>query len=57
MSYDISLNDPLTGETLHTETPHVMVGGKLTVCGDRTVCSARMPGGAFSHCMVCSMGV
>lgn len=37
MSYDISLKDPVTGETLETETPHQIRGG--TYCmGGTTEC-------------------
>ncbi len=33
MSYDISLNDPITGETLLLETKHQMTGGSYAVGG------------------------
>ena len=35
MSYDISLCDPLTGETLETESTHMMIGGTFAVGGTR----------------------
>lgn len=35
MSYDISLCDPITGETLETESTHMMTGGTFTVGGTR----------------------
>lgn len=33
MSYDISLTDPVTGETLELDTPHHMRGGTYAVGG------------------------
>ena len=33
MSYDISLCDPVTGETLHTDAPHYMTGGTYALNG------------------------
>lgn len=33
MSYDISLCDPVTGETLETDTPHMMTGGTYALGG------------------------
>lgn len=33
MSYDISLNDPVTKETIHFDTPHQMTGGNYCVGG------------------------
>ena len=33
MSYDISLNDPVTKETLHAQSPHQMHGGTYAVGG------------------------
>lgn len=33
MSYDISLTDPVTRETLHSESPHMMTGGMYCVDG------------------------
>lgn len=35
MSYDISLCDPITGETLETESNHMMIGGTFAVGGTR----------------------
>lgn len=33
MSYDISLVDPVTRETLHSDSPHMMTGGMYAVGG------------------------
>ena len=33
MSYDITLNDPVTGQTLVTDEPHFMYGGTYAVGG------------------------
>ena len=33
MSYDITLNDRVTGETLHVNSPHFMTGGTYAVGG------------------------
>lgn len=33
MSYDISLTDPVTKETLEMDTPHQMKGGTYALCG------------------------
>lgn len=33
MSYDISLKDRVTGETLHTTEPHMMTGGTYAIGG------------------------
>lgn len=35
MSYDISLCDPITGETLETESTHMMTGGTYAIGGTR----------------------
>jgi hypothetical protein len=35
MSYDISLNDPITGEVLLLDTPHQMKGGTYCIGGTR----------------------
>ena len=35
MSYDISLCNPITGETLETESTHMMIGGTFAVGGTR----------------------
>ena len=33
MSYDITLNDRVTGETLEVENPHFITGGTYAICG------------------------
>lgn len=33
MSYDIELTDPVTGETLQLDIPHLMRGGTYALCG------------------------
>lgn len=33
MSYDVRLTDPVTGETLHGDVPHLMRGGTYAVGG------------------------
>lgn len=35
MSYDISLTDPATGETIELEKPHLMTGGTYALGGTR----------------------
>ena len=41
MSYDIDLTDPVTGDVLHLDKPHMIRGGTYAIGGD-TACSLNV---------------